>query len=179
LLVILLHVPLGYVLLHGVRSPVALTAVEHGIAVAFVPRTIPMRHVASPATAPPTQSVIVRDAATPLVKSHLPAATSHASAPETTTASTRLDLSLPDTYRAQIDRTPHRIGDTRNPVDFQPTRFNPQWTPDGGEMQQAWAFRSKTARMLLSMTGALVKPCTEAERRRREQRCAGAQYEGD
>lgn len=92
-----------------------------------------------------------------------------------------LDLRLPDTYHA---RTTFAAPDTGNQdkkavLDFRETRFNKRWGPDGGEIQHAWAAQSAVARVLLSATGALIKPCTEAERMRREPRCGGGQYEGD
>lgn len=182
LLVALLHLPLAYVLLQGPRGPMAKAAREPGIAVVFLPRVVPPTPSTATAAAPsPVLPVAVRKTVVTSARPS-PSADPDGTAP-TPPAATKgppgLDLRLPDAYRAQVDSAPRKVGDTRNPVDFQATRFNPQWAPDGGEMQQAWAFHSRTARMLLSMTGALVKPCTEAERKRRERRCAGAQYDGE
>ncbi len=63
------------------------------------------------------------------------------------------------------------------PVDT--TRFNQAWAPDGGEVQQTWAFRSGVARAALSMTGALRQPCNQRERDQRLEKCFGRQYQGD
>ncbi|MCC4631957.1 hypothetical protein ACFFJ4_07130 [Xanthomonas dyei] len=63
------------------------------------------------------------------------------------------------------------------PVDT--TRFNQAWAPDGGEVQQTWAFRSGVARAALSMTGALRQPCNQRERDQRLEKCFGRQYPGD
>lgn len=92
---------------------------------------------------------------------------------------TSLDLSLPGEYQARAEASPRIMQRPDDPLALRGTRFNPDWTPDGGPIQHTWAFRSRTAQLLLSATGALVKPCTEAERRRREKRCFGEQYEGD
>jgi len=91
----------------------------------------------------------------------------------------QLDLSLPTAHRPRPGPVPPGIDRSEPPVEFQETRFNKHWVPDGGEIQQTWAARSRLAKVLLSATGALVKPCTDAERRRREPRCAGAQYQGE
>ncbi|KQR08035.1 hypothetical protein ASF90_17940 [Xanthomonas sp. Leaf148] len=63
------------------------------------------------------------------------------------------------------------------PVDT--TRFNQAWAPDGGEVQQTWAFRSGLARAALSMTGALRQPCNQRERDQRLEKCFGRQYQSD
>ncbi|UXA50693.1 hypothetical protein M0D46_06700 [Xanthomonas prunicola] len=57
--------------------------------------------------------------------------------------------------------------------------FANAWTPDGGEIQQTWAFGSTVAGAALSMTGALERPCTQRERDQRLQECVGTPYHGD
>ncbi|SUZ26532.1 hypothetical protein CPBF424_02870 [Xanthomonas euroxanthea] len=89
-----------------------------------------------------------------------------------------MNLSLPATV---VDTaTPTRNFMQRAaPVDYQATRFAGDWTPDGGEIQQTWAFRSKLAGAALSLTGALERPCNQRERDQRLRRCFGKQYQGD
>ncbi|AKN91748.1 hypothetical protein ACU10_00340 [Xanthomonas oryzae pv. oryzicola] len=89
-----------------------------------------------------------------------------------------LNLALPAAVvaPAAITRT---LMQRTAPVDYQTTRFANAWTPDGGEIQQTWAFRSKLAGAALSMTGALERPCTQRERDQRLQKCFGKQYQGD
>ncbi|RYE75538.1 MAG: hypothetical protein EOO80_14940 [Oxalobacteraceae bacterium] len=89
-----------------------------------------------------------------------------------------LNLSLPAT--AVDTATPTRTFMQRTaPVDYQATRFASDWTPDGGEIQQTWAFRSRLAGAALSLTGALEQPCNQRERDQRLRRCFGKQYQGD
>lgn len=91
----------------------------------------------------------------------------------------RLDLSLPITA-VTPPPTPARQPWERPPtVEFRDTRFDRDWAPDGGEVQQTWAFRSKIAGILLSATGALNRPCNQHEREQRLEKCFGKQYEGD
>ncbi|MFO3705344.1 hypothetical protein ACI6Q5_10210 [Xanthomonas codiaei] len=89
-----------------------------------------------------------------------------------------LDLRLPETAPVIASRAQRMLAPgTTVPVET--TRFNQHWTPDGGEVQQTWAFRSKLAGAALSMTGALQKPCTRSERDQRLRKCFGRQYQGD
>ncbi|WP_372173994.1 hypothetical protein [Xanthomonas axonopodis] len=89
-----------------------------------------------------------------------------------------LNLALPAAIVAPAPTTRPLMQRTA-PVDYQATRFANTWTPDGGEIQQTWAFRSKLAGAALSMTGALERPCTQRERDQRLQKCFGKQYQGD
>ncbi|NIK00487.1 hypothetical protein [Xanthomonas cannabis] len=89
-----------------------------------------------------------------------------------------LNLTLPATAIAPASTTRALMQRTA-PVDYQTTRFANAWTPDGGEIQQTWAFRSKLAGAALSLTGALERPCTQRERDQRLQKCFGKQYRGD
>ncbi|PPT75636.1 hypothetical protein XaplCFBP3122_12380 [Xanthomonas arboricola pv. populi] len=94
------------------------------------------------------------------------------------TPSQSLNLSLP----ATVVGTPASVRNPMQhtaPVVYQTTRFANDWTPDGGEIQQTWAFRSKLAGAALSMTGALRQPCMQRERDQRLQKCFGKQYQGD
>lgn len=91
----------------------------------------------------------------------------------------RLDLSLPAGAIAGTAAPARQPWERPPPVAFQGTRFNDHWTPDGGEIQQTWAFRSRIAATLLAATGALDTPCTAQQRARRLSRCFGAQYPGD
>ncbi|WP_349811804.1 hypothetical protein ABQ179_022625 [Xanthomonas dyei] len=90
-----------------------------------------------------------------------------------------LDLSLPEEYKNTSQVQPNVLPATSEPSTSQNTRFEKNWAPDGQEMQQTWAFRSKAAALLLSATGALRRPCTDLERKRRDKKCFGSQYEGD
>ncbi|CAD1786548.1 hypothetical protein XSP_000298 [Xanthomonas euroxanthea] len=89
-----------------------------------------------------------------------------------------LNLSLPATVVDTATPTRNFMQRTA-PVDYQATRFAGDWTPDGGEIQQTWAFRSKLAGAALSLTGALERPCNQRERDQRLRRCFGKQYQGD
>lgn len=92
-----------------------------------------------------------------------------------------LDLSLPPQVLGEAagGASERQPWERPPPVDYRSTRFNRAWTPDGGPIQQTWAFRSKIAGFVLAATGALDLPCTEEERRQLLERCAGKQYQGD
>ncbi|WP_231805331.1 hypothetical protein [Stenotrophomonas sp. MMGLT7] len=84
---------------------------------------------------------------------------------------------IPDDTSMSPDYRPRIVGGRQDETPYEQTRFNGSWTPNGGAVQQTWAFRSKAAHLLLSATGALDLPCTEQERRQRKRRCAGEQYD--
>lgn len=89
----------------------------------------------------------------------------------------QLDLRVPedairgDGLRSDVDEVPAR----RQVKEA----LSQAWKPESTNLQEHWASKSKVAELLLGATGALEKPCSAEERRRRERRCFGAQYEGD
>ncbi|PPV05459.1 hypothetical protein XbrCFBP1976_17060 [Xanthomonas bromi] len=99
-------------------------------------------------------------------------------APTAVNSQQPLNLALPAATIAPAPTTRTLMQRTA-PVDYHTTRFAKAWTPDGGEIQQTWAFRSKLAGAALSLTGALERPCTQGERDQRLQKCFGKQYQGD
>lgn len=91
-----------------------------------------------------------------------------------------LDLSLPaEAIAAGRPAEARQPWERPPPIEYRSTRFDRAWAPDGGPIQQTWAFRSKIAGFVLAATGALDLPCTEEERRQLVERCAGRQYQGD
>ncbi len=96
----------------------------------------------------------------------------------TATGASSLNLHVPDTAPVIAARS-QRLLTPPDALPVETTRFNQTWAPDGGEVQQTWAFRSGVARAALSMTGALRQPCNQRERDLRLEKCFGRQYQGD
>lgn len=96
----------------------------------------------------------------------------------TATSASSLNLHVPDTAPVIAARS-QRLLTPPDALPVESTRFNQTWAPDGGEVQQTWAFRSGVARAALSMTGALRQPCNQRERDLRLEKCFGRQYQGD
>lgn len=92
--------------------------------------------------------------------------------------SAALDLSIPADVAAGEPVQARKLWERPPPIEHRSTRFDRAWMPDGGPVQQTWAFRSKLAAFLLGATGALDLPCSEEERRQLAERRAGRQYPG-
>ncbi|WP_434026298.1 hypothetical protein [[Pseudomonas] boreopolis] len=193
--VLLLHLLLASVLFMEVDPIVRPEAIETSrLSIRFITQIPPEVQVADPTTSvsSPVKPRPSTSASRPSVARRFTEATIDTSPDKAATSvpgeasiaddsehsPSTLNLRLPSAYVAEIGIRSSGLQDSRQPVDVKSTRFNKSWAPDGGAMQQSWAFHSKAAKLLLSATGALEKPCSAEERRRREKRCFGAQYEG-
>jgi len=175
-LVVLLHALLGHWLLRPRSSADGATVSR--MTVRWVPRLPPPSPLAP--TSPHSPVARSRNAAMVRTRTRSQASAQSPGMPPSAGNARPLDLSLPSSFRAAPpDATQRQPWERRREREYAPTRFDRAWAPGGGPMQQDWDFRSRAAGMLLAATGALEKECTEEDRRRRDRRCVGAQYDGE
>lgn len=179
LLALALHLPVLHWLMTHPRPRTASAAPDARVQLRLLSREVPAVQQTPPAHAATGKNTGQERSAT-FPAAPTPATAAPGSGSDTAgTPAAPLDLSLPAHLASEAPARSRNPLEPPAAIDYRPTRFNHAWAPDGGPIQQTWAFRSRLAGALLGATGALDRPCTEAERRQRLKRCAGAQYQGD
>ncbi|WP_434990793.1 hypothetical protein [Xanthomonas melonis] len=194
-LVILIHAVISIVLIRESASHTTRSAEDSALTLVFLPRIRPdlsQQHLRSR-----LDSQGVSERRNPIRPSTASAEKPSARKPEESSDSPRiagekstidsphidvgssLVLTLPDDFKNPPQARSNGLSVPPSMDSPAKSRFDNSWAPDGQEIQQSWAFRSKAAALLLSATGALRRPCTELERKRMDKKCFGSQYEGD
>lgn len=89
-----------------------------------------------------------------------------------------LNLSLPETTLDFSQKPRDLMERSRNPIEYQATRFNNQWKPSGNAVDSL-KWKSKTFNFITGILGGNQKMCTDEDRKNRLPECVPDGYKSE